>query len=70
VWTRNNEGGIMSRKIYAVLATAILVGAAAVSIAAASTSTITTSQTLALVARGGPATTWTPAPAVPASAMR
>ena len=43
----------MSRKIYAALATAILVGVAAVSIAAASTPAITTSQTVALVARGG-----------------
>ncbi len=43
----------MSRKIYAVLATAILVGVAAVSIAAASTPAITSSQTLRLVAHGG-----------------
>jgi hypothetical protein len=46
----------MSRKIYAVLATATLVGAVGVSIAGASTPSITEPQTLHLVARGGTST--------------
>lgn len=46
----------MSRRIYAVVATAILVSAVGVSIAGASTPSITEPQTLHLVARGGTST--------------
>jgi hypothetical protein len=46
----------MSRKIYATLAAALLVGVAVVSVAAASTPGITAPQTLRLVARGGAST--------------